>query len=26
MQLDERVRSELAKWNKVIRDAGIKAQ
>jgi tripartite-type tricarboxylate transporter receptor subunit TctC len=25
-QLDERVRSELAKWNKVIRDAGIKAQ
>jgi tripartite-type tricarboxylate transporter receptor subunit TctC len=25
-QLDERVRSELAKWNKIIRDAGIKGQ
>ncbi len=25
-QLDERVRSELAKWNKIIREAGIKAQ
>jgi tripartite-type tricarboxylate transporter receptor subunit TctC len=25
-QLDQRVRSELAKWNKIIRDAGIKAQ
>ena len=25
-QLDERVRAELAKWSKIIRDAGIKAQ
>jgi tripartite-type tricarboxylate transporter receptor subunit TctC len=25
-QLDARVRAELAKWNKIIRDAGIKAQ
>ena len=25
-QLDERVRSELSKWNKIIREAGIKPQ